>query len=713
MAIFDATYISANSFSVPTDVRNYFLSNIAVTVECGGVWVFSYVESSSFGGGITTVTLKTSVLYAPCGNAELGIHPYMTPFHSHDDSTNSGGMGVVGAPPSHQWNGTQIRFIDSYGVWGSWVDLKGASIEYRGTWSGSSIDYVVLNVVINGGSSYLCTVAHTSGSSTQPGVGGSWQTVWALLATKGDQGIQGIQGIQGDPGETGINWLTGSWQTPYSYYQRDALSYNGNSYICIANHTSYGPTEPGIGGDWQSVWEIIASKGAAGVDGSFYEYKEAWTSGHSYVTFDMVTNDGSSYGCLVGHSADATTEPGTGVYWESYWFLMAEKGDLGPQGDAGIIGNWLGPWTGSSHNYVIHDCVFNDGSSYTCISGHTSDTTNEPGTGVYWATYWQLVAEKGSAGDPGIDWIGVWSGSSVPYDLYDAVSNDGSSYICILGHTSDASTEPGTGVYWATYWDTLAEAGVGGGGGGVVASTWASRPAAGTEGRLHLPTDNVGFTAYDTGAAWVVHHPLEFACSNPPAYNTFTQVGGGAETTLVADGDGLLFTQMGTNSSARTNVGLMVALPGGGSNYTFCVGFNFTRFNMAPGTYMGLCLSNGTNAASSYFINYTPYSNSATVVYDLCQTWHPINTYSGVYVNTYHVFFPLWSNILFMRIRDDNTNRYFEYSQDGRFWVLCHQVSRTDFTTPTYCGLFAAQVTTAVVTTTVRSQAKIFHWTLG
>ncbi len=41
------------------------------------------------------------------------------------------------------------------------------------------------------------------------------------------------------------------------------------------------------------------------------------------------------------------------------------------------------------------------------------------------------------------------------------VSNDGSSYVCILDHTSSATDEPGVGASWTTYWALVAEAGQG------------------------------------------------------------------------------------------------------------------------------------------------------------------------------------------------------------------------------------------------------------
>lgn len=49
------------------------------------------------------------------------------------------------------------------------------------------------------------------------------------------------------------------------------------------------------------------------------------------------------------------------------------------------------------------------------------------------------------------NWLGAWTTSTV-YALRDTVQNNGSSYVCILAHTSGASTEPGVGASWTTNW---------------------------------------------------------------------------------------------------------------------------------------------------------------------------------------------------------------------------------------------------------------------
>lgn len=49
---------------------------------------------------------------------------------------------------------------------------------------------------------------------------------------------------------------------------------------------------------------------------------------------------------------------------------------------------------------------------------------------------------------------GVWV-TSTAYTVNDVVFNDGYAYICKLGHTSGASTEPGVGASWTTNWDLI------------------------------------------------------------------------------------------------------------------------------------------------------------------------------------------------------------------------------------------------------------------
>lgn len=59
----------------------------------------------------------------------------------------------------------------------------------------------------------------------------------------------------------------------------------------------------------------------------------------------------------------------------------------------------------------------------------------------------------------GAEYVGAWATATL-YDATDVVTHNSVRYICILGHTSGASTEPGVGVDWETNWSTITKSGV-------------------------------------------------------------------------------------------------------------------------------------------------------------------------------------------------------------------------------------------------------------
>jgi hypothetical protein len=68
------------------------------------------------------------------------------------------------------------------------------------TWQGAwvtSTAYAIGDGVQNDGNSYICTADHTAAASTEPGTGGSWETVWDLFASGGATGATGATGDDG------------------------------------------------------------------------------------------------------------------------------------------------------------------------------------------------------------------------------------------------------------------------------------------------------------------------------------------------------------------------------------------------------------------------------------------------------------------------------------------------------------------------------------
>lgn len=83
---------------------------------------------------------------------------------------------------------------DEPGVGASWTTYWSlfaadgpAAFNWQGTWAQSTA-YSVDDAVYNDGSSYICTAAHTSSASDEPGTGGSWQSYWDVFASQGGSG---------------------------------------------------------------------------------------------------------------------------------------------------------------------------------------------------------------------------------------------------------------------------------------------------------------------------------------------------------------------------------------------------------------------------------------------------------------------------------------------------------------------------------------------
>lgn len=79
----------------------------------------------------------------------------------------------------------------------------------------------------------------------------------------GNTGAQGVPGVQGIPGPASQHW-TGPWQIQNFYNVGDEVSNGRSSYISVAAHTSAANTEPGVGANWQGVWQYLALGAAPG-----------------------------------------------------------------------------------------------------------------------------------------------------------------------------------------------------------------------------------------------------------------------------------------------------------------------------------------------------------------------------------------------------------------------------------------------------------------
>ena len=92
--------------------------------------------------------------------------------------------------------------------------------------------------------------------------------------------------------------------------------------------------------------------GPTGPTGDAFTWRSAWLVATGYLGKDIVSHNGASYTCILGHTSGAASEPGIGGSWATYWDLMSDKGDTGPTGPTGPVG-------GAAHT-VISDGIHTD-----------------------------------------------------------------------------------------------------------------------------------------------------------------------------------------------------------------------------------------------------------------------------------------------------------------------------------------------------------------
>lgn len=71
---------------------------------------------------------------------------------------------------------------------------------------------------------------------------------------------------------------------------------------------------------------------------------------------------------------------------------LAQATLTGQQGPPGGVTDWEGGWT-TATDYQEGDAVSRNGSSYVARVDHNSSAASEPGVGVDWEDYWQILSE--------------------------------------------------------------------------------------------------------------------------------------------------------------------------------------------------------------------------------------------------------------------------------------------------------------------------------
>lgn len=166
----------------------------------------------------------------------------------------------------------------------------------------------------------------------------------------------------------------------------------------------------------------------------------SWAAQRSYIIGDMVIDV-------------------NGAIWHCYVAHTSDNGSLtsnqpgvGPDWRSYWVPRWtLGGRYQTAGASVPASQVVHNGTIYTCTASNTANSANEPGVGAGWASCWSA---GGAITVPAVnpwDWA-----SAVDYSRADSVYYLGVLYRCLTSHKSDSTNAPLVGAnrraYWATEW---------------------------------------------------------------------------------------------------------------------------------------------------------------------------------------------------------------------------------------------------------------------
>ena len=377
---------------------------------------------------------------------------------------------------------------------------------WRGTWQ-SGTSYRRDDIVLVGGRSYVCLVAHTAASvfrddlnailpdSNPPQPQPRWVVMTAARTFKGswsDSGVyekgdvvllNGTLYLCATPHTASTfeadesNWnifalhidFIGDWQTTTEYTPGAIAKYNGIVYKCITSHTSGATLENNL-----EDWSVFFNGD---------DYKGLWSSGIEYRQNDIVRYGGNLYRCLTTHSStgDFISEGNfvlfvPGLQFDAVWSSSAvyQEGDIVRFGGYIYVASkdstakepsvYTDSWTllypGNSYKgdwsvsveYLPGDVVLRCGNLYKALEfisgdGSSLDYTDD--------STWELLV-------PGKNYYSNWL-VDTEYEINDVVYFFGTAYVCNTAHTSSNNNYPGDNGNGIVFWDTLIQAGDTGG----------------------------------------------------------------------------------------------------------------------------------------------------------------------------------------------------------------------------------------------------------
>jgi len=335
----------------------------------------------------------------------------------------------------------------------AWSRMTGG-LEFKQDWSAATV-YTDGDVISHGGNIYTCTIGHVSSITFDLDY-----DKWLLFFV-------------------GENW-TNTWTSGYRYKIGDVIRYNGITYRCILEHTSYssGINAGNYSGDndsanetWEIVTENISYRGSYTIStlyrkndvvkygGSLFictdehtsasqigninnnyftilfygfNYNNSWSNTAYYAAGDIVRVSSSLY---IAQKNNINSEPGNTVFYPNGnpdWNHLVSA--------VNFVGNFS-----SNLFYKKGDLVKRGGALWVAL---TDQITNDSTLAYLDDSNWEIVI-------PGNEFRGNWSLTDdedefTYYNSEDVVYHRGSAYRCLIPHLSTSNTNPIVGqLYWA------------------------------------------------------------------------------------------------------------------------------------------------------------------------------------------------------------------------------------------------------------------------
>jgi len=224
----------------------------------------------------------------------------------------------------------------------------------------------------------------------------------------------------------------------------------------------------------------------------------------------------------------------------------------------------------------------------------------------------------------------------------------------------------------------------------ILTGAFSAIPAAGTDGRLYLPSD--GSCVYrDDGVAWNPWGPIfPFTA---PVNDDFAWVNQGGASVDADHGGIFLLAPANAGASLRVRKKSAPSTP-----YTIDIGFvmQAERDNSRDAGFVWRQSSDGKLVTVALGVT------TATMLSISLLKWTDATTYSALYAVT---SWEKWTPICWLRCADTGANRVVSVSCDRRHWEQIHSVGRTDFLTADEVGFFANESNN-----TYQCGMELLHW---